>query len=162
MQVAGRRQARRSKKRQQWTVDAAFNISERLNEMMEEPTPIDLKKYGVDRSRLMLDEEERQEVWEAVENLKKSPENVGKRLKKDGNVEVRRIRAANDKVRIIYKIKKVKKRVIIKVIEFRPKIFYKKILENMRLTPDYFLNRRDVGVDLQEPELLTEIREGEI
>ena len=142
----------RQEKKRKWEIICSFNYRKRLNNMMEEPTEEDIKQYSAHRSRLILNEEEKQEVLNTIENLKSLPDRQGKLIKP--TQELRTLRSANEKVRIIFLPNKIKKTVSIKLIQFRPKLAYKDLFESFELTENGFLFYDGGVIDLNELELL--------
>lgn len=108
-----------SARKREWEVYSTFSIKKRIEEMGEEPSWSDTKKYGDDKDQLMLNRTEQQSVKDAIEDLKKSPDQ-GKDLKALG---LKSIRAANGKVRVHFIIDNIKRNIHIKEIEFRAKLY---------------------------------------
>lgn len=88
--------------------------------MGQEPPWAEIKKYGGNKEQLMLTMNEQQDVWDAIQDLKKIPEQ-GKDLKLLG---LKSIRSANKKVRVHFTINKLKKNIYITRIEFRAKLYH--------------------------------------
>ena len=117
------RSARRERRRT-WEIVSSFNRERRCDQMMKPPSDKVVEKYGSSRDRLTITAEEKQEILNDIEGLKKSPKSKGKSLGKMGtHKEIKSIRSASEKVRVHFSIDEYDTCVHILEIEFRDKLY---------------------------------------